>query len=119
MKQRIRIELVIRWREIRRDLVEAEIELLGQQHRRARPDALSHLGIAHDQDDLAVLTDPDESVGCEVHGRRSARAIRPPTGMEALNTNAAPLARKERRSIAERRDNSLLTPASFRLSLRA
>ncbi len=50
-------------------LIEADVELLGDQHRDRGVGALAHLHIGHGQDDLPVGFDPDEGIGREALGR--------------------------------------------------
>jgi hypothetical protein len=55
------------------DLVEPDVEFLGDQHCFGGVDALSHFGVWHDQADRACAVDPDEGVrresGVTVGGR--------------------------------------------------
>ncbi len=75
-EQRVGVELVVGRREIRRHLIEPDIEFLRHQHRGACPDPLPHLYVAHDEHDLPVLADPDEGVWRE-RVRRGGRARHP------------------------------------------
>jgi hypothetical protein len=59
------------------NLVEIDLELLGDQHRDRGVGALTHLDIGHCQHDASVFADPHERVGHEaiaVGRRRAARA---------------------------------------------
>ena len=53
------------------DLIKAKVELLRHQHRGAGVDALAHLGMRRDEDDLADGRHADEGVGHEGGFRRS------------------------------------------------
>ena len=44
------------------DLIQCDLELLGQQHGHRGVRALSHLDLTHDQGDASVLADADEPV---------------------------------------------------------
>ena len=97
-KHGVPVERIVRRRVLEPHLLPARVELLGENHRDGRVDALPHLDLRHDQRRRAARIDADERVRLERRGLRARRsALRKPTS--SATAEAALAWRNSRREV--------------------